>query len=436
MFKKKLRYIIISVLFLSIVIAWFVISCNTTPLPQNTTANIPEDFFGVVHAGRYRTAEEYELINEMGIKWILNTFYWNSIEREKGTFNFSGNDAFVDMAISEGKKVLVVLGYEASWLFPDGKSKAYISQENIPHFLNFVEETVRHFQGRVDAWSIWNEPNLSRFWKGPRKDFYELTRLTAQRIRETDPDAYILGGIFLRSPKGYIRAMYKAGAMENLDGLAFHPYDLNPRGAMNLYDNFLDVLSEINYTEPVWITEAGYPTGGLYPTKVSLEEQPSYVVKTIVGAAARGARALLWYELFDSQNEGQAGDKKWDSERFFGLAYPDYTRKNGAWAYELCARFLPGSRYSGDLPLRENIPRNIVSFCFLENTSGYNTLILWNDQNRTQTVNIQLPAPALVHDITTGQNRPLSAETAIEVGKQPLIITWRGTGIPRLFINK
>jgi hypothetical protein len=412
------------------------ISCASTPLPKNASVNIPDDFFGMVHAGRTRTAEEYALLDEMGVSWILNTFYWNSIERERGTFNFTGNDAFVDMAISEGKKVLVVLGYQADWLYPDGKSKSYISPENIPHFLNFVEETVRHFQGRVSAWSIWNEPNISRFWKGPRKDFFELTRQTAQRIRETDPDAYIIGGVFVRSPDGFIKAMHKAGAMENLDALAFHPYALNPRGAMLVYNDFLGVLSRINFTGPVWITEAGFPTGGWYPTKVSLEEQPSYVVKTIVGAAARGARALLWYEMFDSQNEGQAGANSRDSERFFGLAYPDYSRKNAAWAYVLLARYLPGSRYTAELPLRENIPRNIISFCFLESTSGNNTLILWNDRNQTQTINLQLPAQALLHDITSGANSPLPEGSSLDVGKRPILITWQGTALPRLFVEK
>jgi hypothetical protein len=341
----------------------------------------------------------------------------------------------VDTAISHGIKIVAVLGYEAAWLYPEGKSKKYISPENIPYFLRFAEEIVRHFQGRIDVWSVWNEPNII-FWKGSNKEFYELSRLTAQRIRETDPDAYIVGGVFFRDPKGFIKNMYKAGAMENLDALAFHPYAINPRGAMKVYDRFLSILSEINYSGPVWITEAGYPTGGWYPTKVSLEEQPSYVVRTIVGAAARGARALLWYELFDSYNQGDSRTNTRDSEKFFGLAYPDYTRKNGAWAYELCARYLPGSRYSGELPIRENIPGNIVSFCFLESASGYNTLILWNDRNRTQTINLQLPEPALLHDITSGRNSPLPPETALDVGKQPLIITWQGTAPPRLFIGK
>jgi hypothetical protein len=389
----------------------------------------------MVHAGQTVSAEEYRLLDEMGVTWILRTFNWDRIENQEGIFDFSVYDEYVDAAKQNNKKVLAVLGYEAPWLYPEGKSKKYISPENIPHYLRFVEETVRHFEGRVDVWEIWNEPNIS-FWKGTAKEFYELTRLTAIKIRETNPDAYILGGVFWRSPESFIKRMHKAGAMENLDGLAFHPYAVNPVGAMRIHDKFLKVLTKINYSGPVWITEIGYPTGGWYPSKTSPEELPSYVIKTITGAAARGTRTLLWYCFFDTYNEHEVPpNARMDSEEFFGLVYRNYQRKDGAWAYELCARYLPGSRYTPELPLREGIPDSIVSFCFLNGTSGDNTLILWNDKSRVRKVLLRLDAQALLHDISTGISRPLTPGAVLDIGKQPLVITWQGTTRPLLSLN-
>jgi len=413
------------------------LSCASTPVPQGGTVKIPDDFFGMVHAGGTESAEEYELLDEMGVTWILRTLNWDRIENQRGILDYSVYDRYVDAAKQNDKKVLAVLGFETPWLFRNGKSKHYIPPEYIPQFLQFVEETVLHFKGRVDVWEVWNEPNLRRFWHGPRKEFYELSRLAAIKIRETDPDAYILGGVFWRSPGGFIKGMHKAGALENLDGLAFHPYAVNPAGAAKTHDKFLKTLAGINYSGPVWITEIGYPTGGLYPSKVSLEKLPSYVVKSITGAAARGAKNLLWYQLFDRHNEHEVPpDAWWDSERFFGLVYNDYQRKDGAWAYELCARYLPGSRYIPELPLRENIADSIVSFCFLDGIAGSNTLILWNDRSRVQKVYLHLEAPALLHDITTGNSRPVTPETVLEIGKQPIIVTWQGTASPLLSPNR
>ena len=429
------RFFVKPVFYPCLLLSFFLLSCASTRYPRGGSVNVPDDFFGMVHAGHSQSHEEYELLDDLGVKWVLTTLYWGSVERHKGNFDFSRYDKYVETAKKEGKKIVIVLAYEAPWLYPDGESKKYISPENIPHFLRFVEETVKRYQGRVDVWNIWNEPNW-KFWKGSKKDYYELSRRSAQKIRETDPDAYILGGGFLRVPKRFIKKMNRAGGMENLDGLAFHPYALHPEGSMRLHDKFTRVVSDINFTGEAWITEIGHPTGGRYPHKVSLEGLPSHVVKSMTGAAARGTRAALWYELFDHHNKNDVPPKTTDSEKFFGLVYPDFSRKNGANAYELCAKFLPGSRYVPDFLQREKIPSSIISFCFLEGTSGNNTLVVWNDKKRTKKVKLYLDAPAVLYDVTTGKGQPLSAETILEIGKQPQMITWQGTHVPRLSTTK
>ena len=409
-------------------------SCSSTPLPKNNSVNIHNDFLGAVHTIKNETSEEYRLVDELGIDWILETFYWREIESEQNKFNFSNYDKFVDAAKLRDKKIIAVLGYETGWL--KERKRRYISPENIPYFLKFVEETVRHFQGRVDVWSIWNEPNI-HFWTGPNREFYEFSRLAAQRIRETDPDSCIIGGAFWQAPKRFIRGMNKAGAIEVLDGIAFHPYALNPTGSMKAYDRLIDVLSEINYSGSIWVTEIGFPNKGWPLINTPIEMLPSYVVKTITGAAARGSRALLWYELFDAYNKGEI--PFWLSpiskrESTFGLVYPNYLRKSGANAYELCARLLPGSRYIPELPLRNNIPKSIVSFCFMESVSGINTLVVWKDRGKTSKVNLELPGPGILYDISTGIGHPIRAEDSFDIGKQPIIITWQNTGIPKLSI--
>jgi hypothetical protein len=65
--------------------------------------------------------------------------------------------------------------------------------------------------------------------------------------------------------------------------------------------------------------------------------------------------------------------------------------------------------------------------------SGNNTLILWNDRNSTKKININLSAPAVVYDITTGKGRPLDGNV-LNIGNEPLIISWRGDAEPKLSI--
>ena len=417
----------------------FLFSCSCTRFPNDGPVDIPEDCFGIVHASRPIVNGDRQFLDEMGITWTMGTFSWNSIEREQGTFNFSSFDTFVDSTKSTGRKIAVTLGYQADWLYPKGESKRYISPENIPHFLRYIEEIVNHYKGRVDVWNIWNEPNIKRFWDGTYEDFFELSKRTAQKIRETDPDAYIIGGAYTRAPKRLIKKMNKAGCMENLDGLAFHPYARNPEGSMRLLDKFVRIMSDINFKGDVWITEIGHPTGGLYPHKTTLEKLPSYVVKELCGAAARGTKATLWYQLFDRYNEGEVPPSKFnlmESEKYFGLVYPDYKRKDAAYAFALCGNLIPGSRYTPGFLQREKIPSSIVSVCFLEGKSGNNTLVLWNDRKCTKKATLYLDAPATLYDITTGKGQPLSAAATLEIGVQPLIITWQGADVPRLSMKK
>ena len=405
------------------------ISCASTPLPNTGTVTVPDDFFGLVHAGRLRTAEEYHLLNELGAVWLLDTFRWNSIEPERGGgYNFSRYEPFVNIANEHGHKVIAVIAYHTSWIAKDSGKIDYIPKRYYDDYLNYVEALIIHFKGRVHAWQIWNEPNWI-FWRGPDKEFFELSKLAAQRIKDTDPDAYIIGGGFFRVPESFIMNMYKAGALENLNAISFHPYGAAPRGSAALHDNFLRIMSKLNYKGDIWITEAGYPTGGFYPSSVSLKEFPSYIIKTIAGSAARGAKVLIWYQLFDRHLLGEAPNK-FNSEMFFGLAYRDYTRKDGAWAYQLCSQNLPGSRYMPEMPLRENVPSNIISLCFMGGSSGRNTLILWNDRKNTQKIRVTLSSPVTLNSISSNSNIILEDNSIINVTNTPVFITWEGESTP------
>ncbi|GBU28542.1 hypothetical protein R84B8_02102 [Treponema sp. R8-4-B8] len=373
--------------------------------------------------------EEYQVLNEMCPVWVSKVFNWHQIEKEKDNFDFSFYDNFVNNAKAHGKKIVACLAYSTSWI-NDGKNKDYISKENLQYFINYVEVTVNRYKGKIDAWRIWNEPNWL-FWKGTDKEFFELSKLTAVKIKEIDPDAYIIGGNFQRLPYNFILNMKKAGAMENLSAISFHPYAINPKGAIRLLDNFFKIASKINFNGDIWITEIGYPTSGWYPSRASLKDLPSYVIKTIAPAAARGTRALIWYHFKDSYKFDEYINTI-NSEYYFGLVYSDFIRKDGAWAYELCARYLPGSRYYPELPIKEDVKSNIVTLCFIGNESNANTLIIWNDVNIKQKIKVSIPTTITIHDISSVDNFSLLDEAIVEISHKPVFITWQGSSVPHI----
>ena len=400
-------------------------SCASSRLvyPEHTV--IPEDFAGIVHAGRTRTQREYAYLNYLGVNWILHTFNWDSIEPEQNEWNFLVYDDLVDRNKAAGIKIIGVLAYDNWWIHDDMEGHRYIPPHRLPDFLQYVRKTVEHFRGRVDAWCIWNEPNF-HFWRGTDEEFIELARLAADAVRETDSEVILIGGGFNRNisglPEKFIRALFESGAMEKTDAIAFHPYELNPYRTALLFEKFRNLVDEYGFGDKIWVTEVGYPTGGWYPTKVLEKRFPEYVIKTWVLLAAGGAGKILWYQLFDPFKRSND-----NSEDFFGLVRSnrDYASK-GAEAFRLCAMFLSGTSCYAIEPGADGLPKSIRSFWF--KGTGNGTLVLWNDDPGSRRIRLQLSGTNhVLHDPVSGAESQILSDTIVTVGRMPVFITWNGS---------
>jgi len=382
---------------------------------------IVADFSGIVHAGETNTEEEFDYLKYMGVNWVLHTFYWDRIEPQQDNWNYENYDVMVNNAVNAGVKVLGVLAYDNWWIHPDQRMHNYIPPEWLPDFLNYVRRTVEHFKGRVDAWCVWNEPNVRRFWKGTVDEYTELTRQAADAIKETDSDVIVLGGAFNRNvtglPKKMINKLFESGAMKNVDAAAFHPYEISANRAEKLYEQFKKMVNQYGYDE-IWVTEIGYPTGGWYPTKVSEVNFPLRIVKTFTLLAVSGAKRIFWYQMFDPPNPS-----KNNSEDFFGLvrAENNYISK-GAEAFRLCVLNISNSicyAYTQD-----DLPASLRAFWYKRENGG--ALVLWKDGIGSTQVSLKLPGvDHLWHDIVTGSASIINSEITIKVGNEPVFITWR-----------
>jgi hypothetical protein len=292
------------------------------------------DFLGVVHAGKRGTPAEAALLAELGVSWVAATCYWGGIEKAPGEWDFAEYDRFVDNATALGMKVLGVLAYDTPWIHPAGKGKSYVPPERVGEYCTFVAAVVDRYRGRVGAWEVWNEPNVSvRFWKGPAKDYYALAKAGLDTVRRVDPECPAIAGGFFRAAPGFVKGMFASGALENAEHIAVHPYAVNAKGVLKQYDKFAAMVKAQGFTGEIWVTEVGFPTGGLYPSRTTAKKAPALVTDTLTGLAARGARAVFWYELYDSEKPAFL-----DSECYFGLADYEGTLKTMGTAFAAWAK--------------------------------------------------------------------------------------------------
>ncbi len=172
------------------------------------------------------------LIRDAGFSWVKQNFGWRDIEGAKGQFDWSTTDRIMDQIDEFGLNVLVRLDHQPAWA--GGGFPLTGPPDNLQDFADFCSAVAQRYQGRVDAYQIWNEPNLAREWGGQPPDpakYVEMLKLAYAAIKAADPGAIVItAGL---TPTGthppeampddaYLHAMYQAGMKGYYDMLGLH----------------------------------------------------------------------------------------------------------------------------------------------------------------------------------------------------------------------
>jgi polysaccharide biosynthesis protein PslG len=238
-----------------------------------------------------------------GIKWVRIDVGWSSVQPR-------GPDSFADWYVNSLErvvrqararriKVLLTLVWTPSWA-NGGRGRNY-PPTDYSTFGRFARWIARHFRGDVQAYGVYNEPNLSTpdFWAGTAADYARLLKASYGRFKEGDPDAKVVAGEVVYNDDVWIRQMYEAGAEGYFDVIATHPYpgvadeppdapDNGTKWRMTHVPAVHDVMCDFNdCKKPIWFTEFGWSshsnTGSEdnWERGVTLEEQAVNAVRAI-----------------------------------------------------------------------------------------------------------------------------------------------------------
>lgn len=264
------------------------------------------------------------------------------VSKPDGTLDFSWPDRYFNEAEKRGIGVLVVLDYDHPDLHQPGAPRPYIPVEAHDRWIAYVRSVASRYSDRAWGFEVWNEPNLSKFWRGSRDEFVSLARVTVQTIREAAPGVPIAVAGLSLLPLDWLDALHAQGVVDAADAISFHPYWIDAEGALDMVDMAVEWLDQNGLDRELWLTEYGWPTGGEYPTATDLDGQAERLVRFAVGIATRGVRASWWYASHDYHDPDDV-DPDASSEAFFGTAWPTAGDKPSARAFAVLARLLPGS---------------------------------------------------------------------------------------------
>lgn len=179
---------------------------------------------------------EIPQLQEMGFGWVKQEFSWRDIEGiKKGSYDWWKADQIVNAVNAGGLKMVARLDRQPFWSGPED----HIYFDNQPpadfqDFGDFCGDMAERYKGKIAAYQVWNEPNLSREWGELPPDpiqYTALLKVCYEAIKSVDPDAIVISAGL--APTGtqsddvipdteFLQAMYNAGAADYFDVLGLH----------------------------------------------------------------------------------------------------------------------------------------------------------------------------------------------------------------------
>jgi Cellulase (glycosyl hydrolase family 5) len=254
---RPARALLAAVVVAASVLTGCLLAPDDTRAARGMELAIQDDALFVQGNRRWRGDKAFDYARAIGITRIRVNLLWaytmstaqHSARRKPAAINydFSQIDSLIDRAAANGIRIhLSLTGPAPRWANARraAPKKAWF-RPNPRQFGEFASVAAEHFRGRVDRYSIWNEPNW-RTWLGPLNAAPGIYRAMYQRgynaIKRADPRAQVLIGetspygrpglstsplAFLRKVTCVNRSYRRVARCPKLkaDGYAHHPYD-------------------------------------------------------------------------------------------------------------------------------------------------------------------------------------------------------------------
>lgn len=161
-----------------------------------------------------------EVLDDLGVKRLRISAYWNKVEPDADMFNFEDLDFQVQEAAKRGAKIVLAVGRRLP-RWPECHDPAWLNAHTLENdLLSYVETVVRRYQNleAVEMWQVENEPFLSSFGECPQPDADLLDREIAL-VRKLDPARPIL-----ITDSGELSLWFKAGKRGDVFGTTLYRY--------------------------------------------------------------------------------------------------------------------------------------------------------------------------------------------------------------------
>lgn len=245
-----------------------------------------------------------------GIRQIRERMRWGNANPAEGVYTYDSHDAYYEPFAEYGIKILNM--YHSAPEFV--KQDTEVLPDDLFAAYRFAKDAAAHYEGIINAWEIWNEPDIG-FTAGTETADKYASLLKAMSIGYRDSGADVdvaLGGIAYE-PGAYVEQLMKNDAGKYFDIYNYHVHR-EVRGGLNVnsypgnYKAHTQLMEEYDLTEkPVWVTEAGmfipYENGSQDLTLQQQKTSARYLATSAVEGLASGEELHYWF-VFPYYEEG------------------------------------------------------------------------------------------------------------------------------------
>ena len=300
-----------------------------TPSPTPDTAfpmKSPHFAFGLAVDLFYKDYDEVlGHVDNLGAEWVRQQIWWKDLEGSPGRYTWDELDNVVDAVGRHHRKLMVSVVRAPGWATVTGRNGMPADPEDLGNFL-FALAT--RYNGRIQAYEIWNEQNYAVENDGYVDEagrYVELLKVAYTRIKEADPYAIVLFGpltptgtndpnvavddiLYLREAYEYnngevrayfdVLAAHVAGALNPPDTLypeAPGPgpgWVDHPTHYFRHVENIRRVMTDYgDGAKQIWLTEFGWASiegitdapaiGYEYAAVISAQDQSNYIAQAL-----------------------------------------------------------------------------------------------------------------------------------------------------------
>ncbi len=177
----------------------------------------------------------FRVAPSLGIRWLRQPIAWREIALTPKSTDWLKLDRAIEDSRARGFKILAVLKDSPDWTREPQRPMS-APPKDARAFGEFARAVASRYKNKIDAYQIWDEPNLSSGWGGQYPDavaYATLLREGAINLRAADPHAKVIsaalaptsesGPLNLNEPE-YLRQLYRAGARDFFDAVGAEPF--------------------------------------------------------------------------------------------------------------------------------------------------------------------------------------------------------------------